>query len=238
MPPWQASLGAFACRATVAHRLGRCYHRHFGRGRALTSSSARGATASRAPAFTDRQFRDALAQFATGVSVICAPGPHGRFVGLTANSFNSVSLDPPLVVWSLNRRVDEPRRVREGRALRDQRARARPDRARAPVFATARRSVRGRRIPAGRGGRAADRRLRRVVRVPAPRAAPRGRSRAVHRRSDDLRPEERTPASCSITAASATHPPVGCRRRSRKSAAPAALSMKPAGSRRLAAGAS
>jgi flavin reductase (DIM6/NTAB) family NADH-FMN oxidoreductase RutF len=69
----------------------------------LTSSSVRGAKASRVPVFTDRQFRDALAQFATGVAVICAPGPHGKFVGLTANSFNSVSLDPPLIVWSLNR---------------------------------------------------------------------------------------------------------------------------------------
>lgn len=36
--------------------------------------------------------------------MICAPGPDGRFVGFTANSFNSVSLDPPLVVWSLARR--------------------------------------------------------------------------------------------------------------------------------------
>jgi flavin reductase (DIM6/NTAB) family NADH-FMN oxidoreductase RutF len=57
------------------------------------------------PAFTEREFRDSLAQFATGVTVICAPGPDGRFVGFTANSFNSVSLDPPLVVWSLNRRA-------------------------------------------------------------------------------------------------------------------------------------
>ncbi len=55
----------------------------------------------RAP--TERQFRDALAQFATGVTVICARRPDGRYVGFTANSFNSVSLDPPLVVWSLNR---------------------------------------------------------------------------------------------------------------------------------------
>ena len=84
----------------MAHRVGRCYHRCFGRRKALTSPSAR---ASRA-AFTDRQFRDALSQFATGVSVMCAHGPHGRFVGLTANSFNSVSLDPPLIVWSLNGR--------------------------------------------------------------------------------------------------------------------------------------
>jgi len=61
--------------------------------------------AAAAVAFTDREFRDALAQFATGVTVICAPGPPGRYVGFTANSFNSVSLDPPLVLWSLRRRA-------------------------------------------------------------------------------------------------------------------------------------
>jgi flavin reductase (DIM6/NTAB) family NADH-FMN oxidoreductase RutF len=71
----------------------------------LTPSSAHGGNAGRVPAFTDREFRDALAQFATGVAIICAPGPGDRFVGFTANSFNSVSLDPPLVVWSLNRRA-------------------------------------------------------------------------------------------------------------------------------------
>ena len=49
------------------------------------------------PAVAGRQFRDALAQFATGVTVITARAPHG-FVGFTANSFNSVSLDPPLVM--------------------------------------------------------------------------------------------------------------------------------------------
>jgi flavin reductase (DIM6/NTAB) family NADH-FMN oxidoreductase RutF len=59
-----------------------------------------------APApFGERDFRDALAQFATGVTVICAPGPPGRYVGFTANSFNSVSLAPPLVLWSLRRRA-------------------------------------------------------------------------------------------------------------------------------------
>jgi len=52
------------------------------------------------PAVAGRQFRDALAQFATGVTVITARAPHG-FVGFTANSFNSVSLDPPLVIWCL-----------------------------------------------------------------------------------------------------------------------------------------
>jgi flavin reductase (DIM6/NTAB) family NADH-FMN oxidoreductase RutF len=54
-------------------------------------------------AFDSRQFRDALGEFATGVTIICARTGDGRYVGLTANSFNSVSLDPPLVLWSLAR---------------------------------------------------------------------------------------------------------------------------------------
>jgi flavin reductase (DIM6/NTAB) family NADH-FMN oxidoreductase RutF len=57
------------------------------------------------PAFDQRQFRDALAQYATGVTIVCARGSEpGRYVGFTANSFNSVSLDPPLIVWTLARR--------------------------------------------------------------------------------------------------------------------------------------
>jgi flavin reductase (DIM6/NTAB) family NADH-FMN oxidoreductase RutF len=56
-----------------------------------------------APAFTQREFRDALGRFATGVTVVTARAPDGTPVGLTANSFNSVSLDPPLVLWSLAR---------------------------------------------------------------------------------------------------------------------------------------
>lgn len=56
--------------------------------------------------FTERQFRDALAQYATGVTVIAARRPDGRCTGFTASSFNSVSLEPPLVVWNLNRRAE------------------------------------------------------------------------------------------------------------------------------------
>ena len=41
--------------------------------------------------------------FATGVTIVTARSPQGRLVGLTANSFNSVSLTPPLVLWSLAR---------------------------------------------------------------------------------------------------------------------------------------
>lgn len=39
--------------------------------------------------------------FATGVTIVTARGPDGQWLGLTANSFNSVSLSPPLVLWSL-----------------------------------------------------------------------------------------------------------------------------------------
>jgi flavin reductase (DIM6/NTAB) family NADH-FMN oxidoreductase RutF len=70
---------------------------------ALSSSTS--SPARRAQGFTERQFRDAMAQLATGVTVICTRTPDGRFVGFTANSFNSVSLDPPLVVWTLATRA-------------------------------------------------------------------------------------------------------------------------------------
>jgi flavin reductase (DIM6/NTAB) family NADH-FMN oxidoreductase RutF len=48
-----------------------------------------------------RDFRNALGTFATGVTVITAAGPDGKPAGLTCNSFASVSLNPPLVLWSL-----------------------------------------------------------------------------------------------------------------------------------------
>lgn len=46
-------------------------------------------------------YRRALGQFATGVCVVTTAGTAGEPVGLTVNSFNSVSLAPPLVLWSL-----------------------------------------------------------------------------------------------------------------------------------------
>ena len=53
-----------------------------------------------------RAFRDALGCFPTGVTVITAcPGDVEPF-GVTANSFSSVSLDPPLILWSLQRNSD------------------------------------------------------------------------------------------------------------------------------------
>ena len=52
--------------------------------------------------FTDREFRDALGQFATGVCVVTAEVDN-TLLGSTVSSFNSVSLAPPLVLFSLAR---------------------------------------------------------------------------------------------------------------------------------------
>ena len=57
----------------------------------------------RPPSFSPREFRDALGMFATGVTVVTARDAEGELIGITINSFNSVSLDPPLVLWSLSR---------------------------------------------------------------------------------------------------------------------------------------
>src|SRR5277367_6342627 len=53
--------------------------------------------------FDSRAFRDALGRFPTGVAVVTATGPDSH-VGITVNSFTSVSLDPPLVLWCIDRR--------------------------------------------------------------------------------------------------------------------------------------
>jgi 3-hydroxy-9,10-secoandrosta-1,3,5(10)-triene-9,17-dione monooxygenase reductase component len=52
-------------------------------------------------AVDQRAFRDALGSFVTGVTIVTTRGTGGIDIGLTANSFNSVSLDPPMVLWSL-----------------------------------------------------------------------------------------------------------------------------------------
>ncbi len=53
-----------------------------------------------------RELRNALGRFATGVCVITALNDKGEATGMTANSFASVSLDPPLVLWSLQNGSD------------------------------------------------------------------------------------------------------------------------------------
>lgn len=53
------------------------------------------------PALDTRHLRNALGRFATGVTIVSCLDASGRYVGLTANSFNALSLEPPLVLWSL-----------------------------------------------------------------------------------------------------------------------------------------
>ena len=50
--------------------------------------------------FDSHELRRALGAFVTGVTVVTTVDEDGRFHGVTANSFSSVSLDPPLVLWS------------------------------------------------------------------------------------------------------------------------------------------
>jgi flavin reductase (DIM6/NTAB) family NADH-FMN oxidoreductase RutF len=56
-----------------------------------------------APPIDYRPLRNALGRFATGVAVITTCTQDGKKEGLTCNSFSAVSLDPPLVLWSLRR---------------------------------------------------------------------------------------------------------------------------------------
>jgi len=56
------------------------------------------------PDFDPRDFRNALGLFATGVTIVTTRTADGEPIGLTANSFSSVSLSPPLVLWSLSLR--------------------------------------------------------------------------------------------------------------------------------------
>jgi flavin reductase (DIM6/NTAB) family NADH-FMN oxidoreductase RutF len=57
--------------------------------------------------FDRRNFRHALGQFTTGVTIVTARAKDGRKIGLTVNSFTSVSLDPPLVLWCLSRQATD-----------------------------------------------------------------------------------------------------------------------------------
>jgi flavin reductase (DIM6/NTAB) family NADH-FMN oxidoreductase RutF len=69
------------------------------------SGSSTPATTADAPdaAVTPRALRTALGRYTTGVTIITCLDADGTRVGLTANSFTSLSLDPPLVLWSLRR---------------------------------------------------------------------------------------------------------------------------------------
>jgi flavin reductase (DIM6/NTAB) family NADH-FMN oxidoreductase RutF len=68
----------------------------------MQTSSMTAPVKAQPPSFSVLEFRTALGMFATGVTIVTARTAEGRVIGLTANSFNSVSLDPPLVLWSLS----------------------------------------------------------------------------------------------------------------------------------------
>lgn len=53
------------------------------------------------PEIDEREFRRALSRFATGIAIVTTTDEDGQPVGTTINSFSSVSLDPPLVLWSM-----------------------------------------------------------------------------------------------------------------------------------------
>jgi flavin reductase (DIM6/NTAB) family NADH-FMN oxidoreductase RutF len=59
-----------------------------------------------------RPLRQALGAYPTGVTIVTARAPDGRPVGLTVNSFASLSLDPPLLLWSLANRSPNLRAFR------------------------------------------------------------------------------------------------------------------------------
>ncbi|MEY4979941.1 MAG: hypothetical protein RLZZ352_2211 [Pseudomonadota bacterium] len=68
----------------------------------------------RPPNFSQREFRASLAMFATGVTIVTARTAQGERLGLTVNSFNAVSLEPPLVLWSLRNNAGSMPTFRHG----------------------------------------------------------------------------------------------------------------------------
>jgi flavin-dependent trigonelline monooxygenase, reductase component len=56
--------------------------------------------------FDPKEYRSALGSFATGVTIVTTTDAEGNGHGLTVNSFTSVSLDPPLVLWCLGNKSD------------------------------------------------------------------------------------------------------------------------------------
>lgn len=55
-------------------------------------------------AFDKKAFRNALGNFPTGIAVMTAASSEASHIGITVNSFTSVSLEPPLVLWCIDRR--------------------------------------------------------------------------------------------------------------------------------------
>jgi len=66
--------------------------------------------------FESKDFREALGRFVTGVTIVTAADRTGAPVGVTVSSYNSVSLDPPLVLWSLAKTSRSLKAFREAKA--------------------------------------------------------------------------------------------------------------------------
>jgi len=66
------------------------------RGRMTTSAKTTG--------FDPAQYRDAMGRFVTGVAIVTCPGDGKGPVGVTVNSFTSLSVEPPLLLWCLDNR--------------------------------------------------------------------------------------------------------------------------------------
>jgi flavin reductase (DIM6/NTAB) family NADH-FMN oxidoreductase RutF len=66
----------------------------------MTNPKSAKDTPEQSPEFDQRDFRNALGHFGTGVTVITTKDASGQMYGVTVSSFNSVSLSPPLVLWS------------------------------------------------------------------------------------------------------------------------------------------
>ena len=157
------------------------------------------ATAAQPPDFSVREFRASLGMFATGVTIVTARTDQGELVGLTANSFNSVSLDPPLVLWSLGQAAGSLAVFSNGRhyainvLAADQKGAGR-------TLRHARRADRwtGVDFTLGVGGAPAARRLRRQLRVLQPQPVRRGRPRHLRGRGGALHAPAPTPRRCFI----------------------------------------
>ena len=169
---------------------------------AMTAPTAATRGSAHPRAFDERQLRDALAQFATGVTIICARAPdralrrlHRELVqfGLARPAARHLEPVTPVDAASPRSRAAERYAVNVLATSQVELAR-RFSRPHADRFA-------GVAVPARLVGRAADRRLRRMVRVPPSRAASRRRPRALHRRGRHRRTRDAGAASCSITAA-------------------------------------
>ncbi len=60
-----------------------------------------------------RELRNCFGKFATGITVITSVAKDGSKIGLTVNSFSSLSLDPPMILWSLDNRSHNLEELKE-----------------------------------------------------------------------------------------------------------------------------